>query len=73
MTSPTRLRLIDGQLAMDDGSDPVAYLSEWAAAIGATENTPLAITTSTNLDAVVAQANRWCSCSTPDERFAICA
>ena len=41
MTIPNRLRLKDGKLVLDDGSDPTEYLKAWAERYGITEDTPV--------------------------------
>lgn len=71
---PNRLRIVDGELVMADGSDPRAYLRTWAAAQGIDEKTPLSLTRREDFIKLGERASYICLCKlTADERFALAA
>jgi hypothetical protein len=63
MIPPKNLRLVDGELVMDDGSDVREYLRQWAKRVGADENTPVNLLRHEDL-----MRSYWGSM---DERFAL--
>lgn len=61
---PDRLRIVDGELVMADGSDVREYLRAFAKRQGITENTPVSLMSRNIVLDLIPEAN-------PDERFMI--
>lgn len=68
-----KLRLVGDRLVMADGSDATEYLRAFAESRGITPDTPVNLMMRSDLQRLHMESEGWCSCRSPDERFALVA
>lgn len=58
MYIPTRLRIVEGRVVLDDGSDPTEYLKAFALRAGVSATTPICVVRSINAQSLLDDYDR---------------